>query len=92
MNWLRQQTESPKPAAPLRDVMGINLGMNVARERWNYVGFKGGSEPGVLNLTYLFQSTKGQWYAMSLTWNNRQEPVDIGKVIPLMQRAFQIIE
>jgi beta-lactamase class A len=94
MNWLRQQTEATKAAAPLREVLAINpgQGMNVSRERWSYIGFKGGSEPGVLNLTYLLRSTKGQWYAMSLTWNNRQEPVDISRVIPLVQRALQIIE
>jgi beta-lactamase class A len=94
MNWLRQQTEGPKLAAPVRDIMTINTGagLNISRERWSYIGFKGGSEPGVLNLTYLLQSTKGQWYAMALTWNNRQEPVDTGKIVPLIQRALQIIE
>jgi len=92
VNWLRQQTETAKPAAPLREVLSINPGLNVSRERWSYVGFKGGSEPGVINLTYLLRSTKGQWYAMSMTWNNRQDPVDIAKVIPLVQRALQIIE
>lgn len=94
MNWLRQQTEGPKPAAPLRDIMSINTGsgMNVSRERWSYIGFKGGSEPGVLNLTYLLRSVKGQWYAMAVTWNNPQAPVDINKMIPLVQRALQIID
>lgn len=93
MNWLRQQTESTKAAAPLRDVMAINAGqgMNVSRERWTYIGFKGGSEPGVLNLTYLLRSTNGQWYAMSMSWNNPQATVDTSKMIPLVQRALQII-
>jgi hypothetical protein len=78
----------------VRDIMTINTGagLNISRERWSYIGFKGGSEPGVLNLTYLLRSTKGQWYAMALTWNNRQEPVDTGKIVPLIQRALQIIE
>lgn len=94
MNWLRLQTESAKPAAPLRDIMAINpgAGLNVSRERWSYIGYKGGSEPGVLNLTYLLQSKKGEWYAMSITWNNRQAALDNNKLFALVQRALQIAE
>lgn len=93
MNWLRRQTESGA-AAPLRDILAINpgSGLNVSRERWQYIGFKGGSEPGVLNMTYLLQSTKGQWYAMSFSWNNPQAALDNDKLFPLVQRALQIIE
>ena len=94
MNWLRQHTETSQPAAPLRDVMAINtgLGASTPRERWSYIGFKGGSEPGVLNLTYLLRSVKGEWYAMSITWNNQQAAIDMNKVIPLVQRSLQIID
>jgi hypothetical protein len=94
MNWLRLQTEGAKPASPLREIMAINpgSGLNVSRERWSYIGFKGGSEPGVLNMTYLLQSKKGQWFAMSIGWNNRQAALDNGKVFALVQRALQIIE
>jgi len=93
MNWLRRQTETGA-AAPLRDILSINpgSGLNVSRERWRYIGFKGGSEPGVLNMTYLLQSTKGQWYAMSISWNNPQAVVDNNKLFALVQRALQIIE
>jgi hypothetical protein len=73
--------------------MAINpgSGLNVSRERWSYIGYKGGSEPGVLNMTYLLQATKGQWFAMSITWNNSQAPLDNGKIFALVQRALQII-
>lgn len=93
MNWLRRQTEAGA-AAPVRDILSINpgSGLNVSRERWRYIGFKGGSEPGVLNLTYLLQSTKGQWYAMSISWNNPQAALDNSKLLALVQRALQIIE
>ena len=94
MNWLRQKTEAGMPAAPLRDVLTINTGngLNVSRERWSFIGYKGGSEPGVLNLTYLLRSTSGQWYAMSITWNNAEAPLEASKILPIVQRALQIIE
>jgi Beta-lactamase enzyme family len=91
MNWLRRQTDVGA-AAPVRDILSINAGLNVSRERWRYIGFKGGSEPGVLNLTYLLQSTKGQWYAMSISWNNPQAALDNSKLIAIVERALQIIE
>ena len=94
MNWLRQKTEAGMPAAPLRDVLAINpgSGLNIPRERWSFIGFKGGSEPGVLNMTYLLRSTTAQWYAMSISWNDAQSPLEIGRVIAIVQRALQIIE
>lgn len=94
MNWLRLQTESNLTAAPLRDVLAINpgSGLNVSRNRWSYIGYKGGSEPGALNMTYLLRSTKGQWYAMAMTWNDTKAPLDNSKMFALVQRALQIIE
>jgi hypothetical protein len=93
MDWLRQKTEGGA-AAPVRDILSINpgSGLYVSPERWRYIGFKGGSEPGVLNMTYLLQSTRGQWYAMSMSWNNPQAVLDNNKLFPLVQRALQIIE
>jgi hypothetical protein len=94
MTWLRAKTEPGMAAAPLREIMAINpgSGLNVSRERWNYIGYKGGSEPGVLNMTYLLESKKGQWYAMVISWNNRDAALDNAKVFALVQRALQIID
>ena len=94
MNWLRLKTEGPLAAAPLREVLGINPGngLNLSKERWSFIGYKGGSEPGVLNMTYLLKSTKGQWYALSLTWNDVKAPLDNNRVFGVVQRALQIIE
>jgi hypothetical protein len=52
---------------------------------------KGGSEPGVLNMTYLLQSTKGDWYALSVGWNNQQAPLENQKLFALLQQILKII-
>ena len=90
MNWLRQQTEGDKTA---RQILAINpgVGLNIPREKWQYVGFKGGSEPGVLNMTYLLQSTRGDWYALSLGWNNKEAPLQGEKLVALLQQILRII-
>ena len=90
MNWLRQQTEGDKTA---RQILAINpgIGLIIPRDKWQYVGFKGGSEPGVLNMTYLLQSTKGDWYALSLGWNNKEAPLQNEKLFTLLQQILRII-
>lgn len=90
MNWLRQQTEGDKTA---RQILAINpgSGLSIPRDKWQYVGFKGGSEPGVLNMTYLLESTKGEWYALSVGWNDRQAPLQNEKLFALLQQVLKLI-
>jgi hypothetical protein len=89
MDWLRRHTESGR-AAPLRQVLAINRGLPLG-DAWSYVGFKGGSEPGVLNLTYLLRSAGGDWYALSAGWNDTKAPVDEGKLEGLVQRLAELV-
>lgn len=90
MNWLRQQTEADKTA---RQILAINpgSGLSIPRDKWQYVGFKGGSEPGVLNMTYLLQSTEGDWYALCVGWNNKQAPLQNEKLFALLQQMLKLI-
>lgn len=50
-------------------LMGINPGV-ADRSAWASVAYKGGSEPGVLNLTTMVTTTHGTAYCVSATWNN----------------------
>lgn len=54
--------------------MSVNPGIANPGD-WQYVAFKGGSEPGVLNLTTLVVSHSGTSYIVSATWNDDQ-PLD----------------
>jgi beta-lactamase class A len=49
-------------------LMSINPGIARAKD-WRRVVFKGGSEPGVLNLTTGVEGTDGKWYCVAATWN-----------------------
>lgn len=88
MNWLRLQSETDKTA---RGIMAINDGLKVSRERWKYVGFKGGSEPGVITMNYLLQSKNGDWYAFSVAWNDANKPVESNDLFALAGRIFSLI-
>jgi beta-lactamase class A len=50
-------------------VMSINPGVAKA-EDWQKVAFKGGSEPGVLNLTTWLSAKNDKTYCISATWNH----------------------
>lgn len=91
LNYLREQTESEETKAA-RGVLAINRGIEISEKDWPYVGFKGGSEPGVLNLTYLLQSTKGEWFFLSLGWNNANAPVDQNKLVGIAKSSIDLLK
>ena len=73
------------------DVMAINPSMSEAqRSEWAYVGFKGGSEPGVLNLTWLLKDEQGEAYIVTLGWNNPEAAVETTTLELLAQRILSL--
>lgn len=55
--------------APLLDVLAKNPGLPIDKARFPYVGFKGGSEPGVIDLTYLLERADDRWFVVSASFN-----------------------
>lgn len=89
MAWLRDHTHDTR-TAPARALLAVNPGLVVSRARWPYVGYKGGGEEGVLNVTFLLQSAEGSWYALAATWNDPSRAVDANDLLPLVQRALEL--
>lgn len=57
-------------------------------DNWAYVGYKGGSEPGVLNLTWLLINAADESYILTMSWNNPEAGVSTEE---FMGYAQQII-
>jgi beta-lactamase class A len=74
MAYLLQLSERPL-LRPLLGVLALNPGLPIDPEAFGYVGFKGGSEPGVQNTTWLVQNRAAQWRFVSLTFNNAEAPI-----------------
>ncbi|MDN3645442.1 serine hydrolase [Pontixanthobacter aestiaquae] len=84
---LRRIVDLSDPTA--RNIMGISPALpGPVTEKWAYVGYKGGSEPGVLNLTWLLQDKVGGWHVLSLSWNNTEANVDNAALDGLAQRIL----
>jgi len=90
MLWLRDHTGTAM-TAPARAILAVNPGLNLSGGEWTYVGYKGGSEPGVLDLTLLLWHRSGAWYIVSATWNDPARVVDEATLIGLVQRAVDLV-
>jgi hypothetical protein len=77
----------------LLQIIAVNTGIAPAQAAdWNYVGYKGGSEPGVISMNFLLQSKSGQYYTVSGSWNDPAKNVDENQFSILMSRLLQAIE
>lgn len=77
VEWFLSARELCDLMATVKDLplMGVNPG--VARpEDWRHIAFKGGSEPGVLNLTTWLEAEDGQAYCVVATWNDPSQALD----------------
>jgi Beta-lactamase enzyme family len=75
----------------LRDILAVNPGLSIDKSKWKYVGYKGGSEPGVLNLSFLLQSkSTGNWYVITGTWNDTNAALEESDFEGYIQRATEL--
>jgi hypothetical protein len=58
------------------------------RRSFTTAGFKGGSEAGVLNLSWVLRRPSGAWYVVTASWNSPAAPVDSSRLIWLAQRLI----
>lgn len=73
------------------EIMAISPNMpENARSNWAYSGYKGGSEPGVLNLTWLLTDQTGRDHALVLSWRNDNANVDQNTLELIAQRILAL--
>jgi beta-lactamase family protein len=87
MDWLRVNGEDTA-----RAILAINPGLAAQIPGgFAYVGYKGGSEPGVISLTWLVRTRAGTWFAVSGIWNNPAGAANPITFSALMGRAVQLL-
>ncbi|MGC4251488.1 MAG: serine hydrolase [Sphingobium sp.] len=86
LDWLRRHGGEALP------IMAVNPGIAPAdAARWRYLGYKGGSEPGVMAMNFLAQAQDGTWYAVTGSWNNPAARVEEPRFVALMTRALNLL-
>ncbi len=99
IEWFASPTDSIALLDRLRRIGGdalpilaVNPGIAPAdAKRWRYLGYKGGSEPGVIAMNVLAQAQDGGWYALSASWNNPAARVDEPGFVALVTRALNLL-
>ncbi|BDI61110.1 serine hydrolase [Qipengyuania nanhaisediminis] len=72
-------------------IMAINPSItDNARHGWRYVGYKGGSEPGVLHLAWLLEDEAGQRHALVLGWKNEDANLEQSALEVIAQRILSL--
>jgi beta-lactamase class A len=88
LDWLRRNGDRTA-----LDLLSINPGLGTAlAKEFDYFGFKGGSEPGVLNLSLLVKTRSGRWLAVSATWNDEKATLDEARFVALMSRLLSLLK
>lgn len=88
--WLANQN-NPE----VRSILSKNVPLiEVAspNSHWAYAGYKGGSEPGVISMTFLLESKKGNRACLALSWNNESENVSQNRFIDIVGKTLKFAE
>ncbi|NES20635.1 MAG: serine hydrolase [Symploca sp. SIO3E6] len=71
VEWFFTTKELCELMATVADLPLMSINPGIARPNdWSRIAFKGGSEPGVLNLTTFLEAKDGKTYCVAATWNN----------------------
>ncbi len=76
-------------------LMGVGKGplapmFDGGKGRWRYIGYKGGSEPGVLHFSWLLHDNAGKRSVLTLSWNDPDAPVDMQILQNLSRRILAL--
>ncbi len=71
------------------DILAVNTLLPQAdAARFAYVGYKGGSENGVVAMAWLLRTKAGRWYVVAGSWNDPATGVDEKRFEAIMLRAI----
>jgi beta-lactamase class A len=83
---------SRKPTlAPLRSILSRNPGAALDSSTWPYVAFKGGSEPGVISLTWYLQRRDGKAFVLSIILDDTHDAIDTAAAVSSALSAIALL-
>ncbi|MGH0052872.1 MAG: serine hydrolase [Sphaerochaetaceae bacterium] len=93
VEWFMTVTELSDLIERLQDLdpMTVNPGLAL-KEHWYRIAYKGGSEPGVLNLTTFLMDEAHNRYTVSVTVNNPDKPLDDTMIMGAYQTILNYLQ
>ncbi|WP_370180130.1 serine hydrolase [Alteriqipengyuania sp.] len=81
------------PDDTARQIMAVNTALGESDEEgWSYVGYKGGSEAGVLNMSWLLQDESGQWHMLAISQMDPDSEIDTAALLMMAKRILALAE
>lgn len=77
--------------AEIGKALRLNPGIRIDRSVWTSVGFKGGSEVGVLYLSWLLERGDGRWFILVTGWNDTERRIDERRLLRLANSGIDLI-
>lgn len=100
LEWFASPDDIARLMIGLRDrkserlmaAMAINNGVGPgAAAPWRYLGYKGGSENGVLSMNLLGErKSDGKWFIVTASWNNPGANVEANMLVGLVTRLLAL--
>lgn len=87
-----QEQSATEAGAPVGTVLSINPGFPLDSETWPYIGYKGGSEPGVFNFTWLLRRSDDRWFVFSAGLNDSRQAIDLDPVVIVIYAGLSLLE
>ncbi|MGQ0617803.1 MAG: serine hydrolase [Acidimicrobiia bacterium] len=88
--YLDQRRNEPG-LEPLTEVLGSNPGLPRDPATWPHVAFKGGSEPGVLALSWLLERADGRRFVVALVASDPDKALDEGEGAAIANGAINLL-
>lgn len=100
LEWFASPRDVARTMIDIRDrrspqamaAMAINNGVGpVPAEPWRYLGYKGGSENGVLSMSLLGErKADGKWFVVTASWNNSDANLASDQFVGLVTRLLAL--
>lgn len=87
---LRDQAGGPG-LEPVGEILSLNPGLPDTAERWSYLAFKGGSEPGLLAMSWLGETAGGRTFVLAGSVVNPDRPLDELEAVLLFGAARDLL-
>jgi beta-lactamase class A len=88
VEWLYTVRETCALMAKVHDLPLMSINPGAAKKAdWDRIAYKGGSEPGVVNMTTWVEKN-GRKHCVSATWNDPSKPLDTARFYMLVEQAL----
>ena len=84
MAWLLAQSGKPG-LRPVAEVITLDTPIPFDGQTWPYVGYKGGSELGLLSVTWLLQRQDGRFFVYTMGFEDTEKGIDPARAIAVME-------